>query len=528
MLDILIEGGQVLDGTGSAPVRADVGISQGRIAEIGNLQGNLTSHTIKAEGKMLCPGFIDMHSHDDFNLPVNPLCAEKTQQGVTTQVTGNCGFSPAPILPEKRDLLTQFIGFLDSGLNLDWTTFAEYMERMPPLGLNVAQLVGHVTVRVAAMGVEDRAPQPAELALMKSLVAEAMEAGAVGFSTGLMYVPSTFADTDEVVSLAEVAARFGGGYHSHIRDMGLEVFEAVQEAVDIGRRSGARVQISHMKINKKKLWGRATELMGLLEQARAQGQEVSCDLYPYTAGSGGLRSSLPKWAQIGGMEAMLARLKEASSRQRISVEIQERMEKGINWINAWDEVLIAYSPNRPEFTGLNLLQIAARENKKPVDSYLDLLIADACKTGSTHFMMNEEDVRTFMKHPLTAIGSDGIFRGVAGRADPGQPHPRHFGTFPRILGHYCREENQLELPEAVRKMTSLSADMLRLIDRGRVKTGAIADLVVFDPAQVRDNATYDDPQQPATGIEQVLNSGIPVVRDAKVTGDTPGRMLKRV
>ena len=525
--DCLITGGRVIDGIGSTEQRADVGISDGRIAAIGDLKGSRARRTVEADGRIVCPGFIDMHSHDDFNLPVNPLCAEKTQQGVTLQVTGNCGFSPAPLPIEHVEQFTEFVGFLDSGLAWEWNSFAEYMNRMPPLGLNVAQLVGHVTVRVRAMGVDNRAPRADEMASMKAAVAEAMSAGAFGFSTGLMYVPSTFASTGEVIELARVAAQHGGGYHTHVRDMGREVFEAIDEAIEIGESSGARVQISHMKINNQRLWGRAAELLQRVERARLRGVEVGCDVYPYIAGSGGLKNSLPYWVQEGGIKALLARLRDSVVRERIRVEVLDAMARGEHRISAWENVRIAWSPAHPEFSGLNLREVAAREDRDPVDAYLDMILADRGDTVSIHFMMNEDDVRTFLSHDSMVIGSDGIFRGVGGHADPGSPHPRHFGTFPRVLGHYVREERVFELPEAIRRMTSASADMLRLADRGRLAPGARADVVVFDPDTIADRASWIEPQLRPSGIDVVLVDGVPVVSEGEPTGATPGTMLRR-
>jgi len=526
-LDCLIAGGRVIDGIGTPERRADIAIRDGRVIEIGDLTGSRARHVVQADGRIVCPGFIDMHSHDDFNLSVNPHCAEKTRQGVTLQVTGNCGFSPAPLPVEHVEQFTDFVGFLDSGLAWEWSSFSEYMDRMPPLGLNVAQLVGHVTVRVAAMGVDNRAPRSDEMAAMKSAVDEAMHAGAFGFSTGLMYVPSTFATTGEVIELARVAAQHGGGYHTHVRDMGREVFEAIDEAIEIGAESGARVQISHMKINHERLWGRAAELLERVERANLRGVEVGCDAYPYVAGSGGLKNSLPYWVQEGGIEALLGRLRDSAVRTRIRTEVLDKMARGEYRIAAWENVRVAWSPSRLEFTGLNLREVAAREDRDPVDSYLDMILADRGDTVSIHFMMNEDDVRTFLRHASMVIGSDGIFRGIGGRADPGAPHPRHFGTFPRVLGRYVREERVLDLPEAVRKMTSASADMLRLPDRGRLAPGAHADVVVFDPETVADCATWIEPQQAPSGVDTVLVDGVAVVNGGESTGATPGTMLRR-
>jgi len=526
MFDVLIHGGEVIDGTGAASFRADVGLKDGVIAEIGDLKGRAASREIEAGGRAVAPGFIDIHTHSDFNLPVNPLASGKTLQGVTTEVTGNCGFSPAPVVTEREAMFRENVSFVDSGLDYPWRTFAEFLDAMPPLGVNMAPLVGHTTVRCGAMGVEDRAPSQAELDHMRALVDEAMAAGAYGFSTGLIYPPACYAATDEVAELAKVAARHGGGYYVHMRNESDEVLESLAENIDIGERSGAHVQISHLKLGGSHNHGRAGEVLATLDAAIARGVNLHCDQYPYHAGSTGLKVLLPPWTHVGGAEALVERLRDPETRKVIRGSVLEAMGSHFMRLGSWEEVMVAESPSRPEFAGLNLAQLAERTGAAPVDAMLDLLIADKAKTLAVYFTMAEADVRAIMCHPRVAIGSDGIFFGRTENLNFGRPHPRYFGTFPRVLGRYGRDEALLALPEAVRKMTSLCAEIVGLHDRGRIREGLAADIVVFDPATVLDGADYLDPFKPPTGIDTVIVNGTPVVSESRVTGATPGTVLR--
>ena len=528
MHDLIITGGQVLDGTGAEPVLADVAIQNRRIAAVGNLSGEAARNTLDANGLCVTPGFIDIHSHDDFNLPVNPLAPGKIRQGVTTQVTGNCGWSPAPLSPQHRQLFLDNAGFFDSGLSYDWESMGDFLSRLPPIALNVAQLVGHVTVRCAVMGMEDRPPTETELAAMKTLLADAMTEGAFGFSTGLVYPPSAYADTAEIAELAKVAAGFGGGYHTHMRDEGRNIMEAVREAAEIGKRSGARVHISHLKLHGRPMWGRAGELLELIETLGQEGVSLHCDQYPYPAGSSGLKSLLPNWTHQGGPRALMARLKNPEQRDRIRAELLEGMsEAGYMKIAQWSDVMISDSPSRPHVNGMNLQEIGERENKLAVDAMLDVLLDDYAKTLAIFFTIGVQDMEEIMSHPDISIGSDGILTTVPGKEGATLPHPRYYGTFPRVLGKYARETNLLSLPMAVRKMTALPAEALGLTGRGRLAPGFHADIVVFDPAKVLDRATFKAPHQYPVGIHEVIVNGEAVVSGGEVTGATPGTILRR-
>jgi N-acyl-D-amino-acid deacylase len=529
MYDLLIHGGRVIDGSGAPGVRADVAVRAGRIAAIGALSGETAARRLDAEGRVVAPGFIDMHAHDDFNLPVNPYAVGKVSQGVTTVVNGNCGLSPAPVSAEHLHEHLEITGTQDSGLGYSWRSMGEFFDRHPACGVNICQLVGHHAIRCAVMGVAASEPRSGELDAMKNHVVEAMQAGAFGFSTGLVQPPSRHATTDEVVALAEAAARFGGSYHTHMRNEGAQVAAAIGEALEVGRRSGAAVQISHLKISNPDHHGIADQLLAQLAKAREDGIDVHCDQYPYAASSGGLRARLPDWAQIGSHDEILARLADPEARARIRYELTEGMAKaGVSMrIYRWEDVRIGMSASRPDTVGLTLAELAQRDGKEPSEAMLDLLLADRLKTRGIYFHMSEEDVRRIMADPMIAIGSDGLYTGLPDQPDKTNPHPRHYGTFPRVLGRYCREEKVLELPEAVRKMTSLSARVLGLDDRGLIKPGLAADLVVFDPETIADRATFEAPFETPVGIDEVLVNGTPVVRDGRASGETPGHLLRR-
>ncbi|MFI5401280.1 MAG: amidohydrolase family protein, partial [SAR324 cluster bacterium] len=470
---------------------------------------------------------IDLHAHDDFNLPVNPVQAGKVFQGVTTVVVGNCGFSPAPIVPERRKLAEELWSFLDSGLDTSWTAFAEFLAQLPPSGPNVVPLVGHLAVRVAAMGADDRAPSPSELEHMCGLVDEAMHAGAFGLSTGLVYPPACYAKTDEIVAVATVAARQGGGYFTHMRNEGDGILDSIRETAEIGRRSGAPVQISHLKVANKVNWGRAKEVLDAIDRVRTQGVTLHADQYPYTAASTGLKTLLPQWAHDGGAPALVARLQDPAIRARLRDEVLASMGAGSIRISTWDDALVSFSPSQPDWCGLSLTAVGQRLKRDPVQALFDVLIADRASTLGIFFSIAEDDLRLILRHPAVGIGSDGIFLGSPGKADPSRPHPRYFGTFPRVLGKYTRDERVLTLPQAVHKMTGLSARILGLKERGLIRGGMAADVVVFDPSTVADTGTYAAPNQQPRGIDTVIVNGVVTVRGGRLSGAIGGKLLRR-
>jgi N-acyl-D-amino-acid deacylase len=527
VFDLKLEGGQVLDGTG-APVRhADVGVTDDRIAAIGDLSREGAGRTLDARGLTVTPGFIDVHSHSDWRLWGNRRAESKIRQGVTTEVVGNCGFSPAPVTDEFREDLRGFALYLPPGMDFSWRSMREYLRRYEQAGvaLNVVQLVGHGTLRIAAMGFARRPPTAREQAHMERLMDESMSDGAAGLATGLIYAPGSFAATDEIVGIARRAgARRGGFYASHIRGEGATLLDAVAEAIQVGREGRLPVQVSHIKAAGRPHWGRVKEALGLIDAARAEGLDVRADVYPYTASSTTLRTLLPDWALEGGIEAMLRRLADPAARARIRAELTAGsgiLTRGL----AWDDIMVAYAPSRPDAEGRRLSEIGAAWGKDPLDAAFDLIVAEHGKGYMILFQLDEADLRRALVHPHVMIGSDGSSLATEGELAQGKPHPRSYGTFPRVLGRYAREEGVLSLPEAVRKMTALPADRLGLADRGMLREGARADVVAFDAARVADRATYEDPHRYAAGVEHVLVNGRVVVEGGEHTGALPGRVL---
>ncbi len=528
MLDLKIEGGTVIDGTGTVGWRADVGIRDDTIVAVGDLSREPAGRQLRALGKAVTPGFIDVHSHSDWRLWGNRRAESKIRQGVTTEVVGNCGFSPAPASQEFLEDLRAFALYLPAGMDFRWRSVGEYLRAFEGEGtaLNVIHLVGHGTLRIAAMGFARRPPSARELSLMQHLLAEGMEAGAWGLSTGLIYAPGSFATTEEIVAVASAAARARGVYASHIRGEGATLLAAVSEAIRVGRENAMSVQISHIKASGRPNWGMVAHALGLVEAARAEGLDVMADVYPYTASSTTLRTLLPDWALEGGVAAMLARLHDPDARARIRQDIEDPPGgQGIVARMGWENVMISSCARRKDAEGKRLSEIAAAQGIDPLDAAFALLRDEGGKAYMILFQLDEADVRRALGHPLVMIGSDGSALAPYGDMADGKPHPRSYGTFPRVLGEYAREQRVLSLPQAVHKMTGLPARRFGLADRGVIRVGAKADLVVFDSGHVADQATYEDPHRYPVGIEHVLVNGRFVVRDGEHSGNLPGRVL---
>jgi N-acyl-D-amino-acid deacylase len=526
VLDVKVQGGQVLDGTGAPAVRADVGIQGESIAVVGDLSREPAGRTVDASGLTVTPGFIDMHSHSDWQLWGNPRAESKIRQGVTTEVVGNCGFSPAPVADEYRDEMRGFALYTTKGMDFSWRSMGEYLARYADRGiaLNVIQLVGHGALRLAAMGFARREPTPAELLAMERLMDESMRDGAWGLATGLIYAPGSYARTDEIVAVARRAAAARGFYASHIRGEGVTLLDSVREAIRVGREGGLPVQVSHLKAAGRPHWGRVADALALIDAARAEGLDVMADAYPYTASSTSLRTLLPDWVLEGGIAPMLERLRDRSAKERIRAELtggSPVLSRGLGW----EDIMISYAPARPDAQGRRLSQIAAAWSRDPLDAAIDLLLAEGGKGSMILFQLDEDDVRRALAHPQVMIGSDGSALAPDGEMAAAKPHPRSYGTFPRVLGRYARDQALLSLAEAVHKMTGLPARRLRLADRGVLRAGAKADLVAFDAGRVADLATYEDPHQYATGIEHVLVNGRVVIARGEHTGALPGRVL---
>jgi N-acyl-D-amino-acid deacylase len=526
MLDILIRGGAVIDGTGRPARRADVAIAGSRIEAIDLLPDAGAARVIDATGQVVAPGFIDMHSHADFVLPGLPTADSKVHQGFTLEVVGNCGASPAPLTPARRQDVIDSAGLAVPALAWDWTTFRSYLDVLSRQGLsiNVAPLVGHGTVRVLVMGPGDASPTADELRAMALEVRRAMGDGAVGFSTGLIYAPGVYADTDELVALTRAAGEAGGFYASHIRGESDSLLTAIAEAIEVGRRASVPVEISHLKAAGRSNWPRMAEAIALIDAARGEGLDVTADMYPYPAGSTALSALLPPWVHAGGREPLLARLADPADHARIRAALDG---PGMARDAGWEGIAIAGSPARPEYEGQTVAAIAARLGRSPAEAVIEILRQTKGDTDMVLFMMSEENVALGLRQPWVMIGSDGEGRAAEGPYGTGKPHPRNYGTCPRFLGHYVRELGLLPLPEAIRKMTSLPAGKLGLRDRGRLEPGAVADIVVFDPATIADTATFAEPHRYPSGIPWVLVNGEPVIAGGQHTGRRPGRVLAR-
>jgi N-acyl-D-amino-acid deacylase len=521
----------VIDGTGNPWFRSDVAIEKGRIAIVDNLASASANTIIDAKDMVICPGFIDMHSHSDFSLLVNPLAESKVRQGVTTEVIGNCGGSAAPLNGILReDILKTMPMLKEANLRLTWTTMGEYMNTMQRKGvaLNVAHLVGNANIRVFVLGFENRLVTRNELEEMKKILAQTMEDGAFGMSSGLIYPPSCYADTEELVELAKVVAGYGGIYASHIRGEGFTLTDAVKEAIEIGERADIPVEISHHKASGKANWGKVKQTLRIMEEARERGVNVTCDVYPYTAGSTGLDALLPPTAYEGGVEKLIERLRDPETRGKIKEEMTHTSEEGgadrLGRLG-WDIIMISYCKGHPDLEGKTIKEITEEKSVDPFDFVFDLLIEEKASVGIVLFTMCEEDMRYVLSHRLSMVGSDSSARAPYGVLGKGKPHPRTYGTFPRILGRYVREERVLTLENAIRKMTSLPAQKLKLRDRGLIREGMWADIVVIDPKRVIDQATYQKPHRYPKGIEYVLVNGGLVVEHGKHTKALPGRVL---
>jgi N-acyl-D-amino-acid deacylase len=527
MDDILIRGGEVIDGSGTPGCVADIVVTGGRIMAVGNDHTWQARRIIDATGQVVAPGFIDIHTHSDFTLPLNPRAESKIRQGVTTEVLGNCGFSAAPALPGRVEMLRDYLAASAPWLEFRQTTFADYMNTFPATSVNTVMQVGHNTLRLLTMGMEDRPPRPDELSLMQHLLEEALDAGALGLSSGLFTAPGIFAKTQEMIALGQVLHRHGAGYASHIRDEANHVFEAVREAIAIGEACGIHVQIAHLKLSGTDNWGGAARLLTEIESARQRGVQIDCDQYPYTAGSNPLRNLLPTWVQEGSMETMLQRLSQPQIRSRLREELAAHGLNNFGRIPSWDAVRIAISPHQAEYAGRTIGDIARDRGCDPLDAVCDYLIADRGHTRILVTSMAEEDVRTIVRSPMVLVGSDGTSLAPYGTTGQGKPHPRFYGTFPRVLGHYARELGLLSWPQAIYKMTGGSAAALRLVDRGLLRQRYRADITIFDPHSIAERATYDDPHQYAAGISTVLVNGVVVIDGGEHTGALPGQVLRR-
>jgi N-acyl-D-amino-acid deacylase len=525
--DLVIRGGTLLDGTGAPAFPADVGLVGDAIAALGEIAPEQARRVLDAAGLHVAPGFIDIHTHSDPEVLAYPTADSRALQGVTTELAGNCGSSAAPLA--GRGVAERIAEWKRDDIAADWTDVSSYLDRVEKAGIavNHALLAGHGTLRSSAVGDVDRALSAEEARAVARALEEALDQGAFGLSTGLEYVPGRYTPTAEIVALVRLVARRGGLYASHIRNEEARLLEAVAEAIEVGRASGARVEIAHLKAAGESNWPKQGAALDLVESARRDGVAVLADAYPYTAYSTGLTTFMEGWAREGGTDAMLARFSDKEARARIAreVEAQVSVDPG-----SWERVVVSRvrtERNRAATVGRSLVEIGASWGLEPVDAYLRLLEEEETAVSFVGHGMSPENVERVLRHPLVMIGSDGSSMAPVGEAAKARPHPRSYGTFPRVLGFYARERGLFDLPTAVRKMTSLPADQVGLADRGRLARGKKADLVVFDAARVRDTATFDDPHRYPEGVVHVLVNGVAVVERGRHTGARPGRALRK-
>lgn len=530
--DILISGGRVVDGTGNPWFFGDVAVRGDRVVAVGNLSGFRAKRRVDAAGRVVAPGFIDMLGQSELSVLVDPRAESKVFQGITTEVTGEGG-SVGPtddaLVARQSEYLSRY------GLQVDWRTMAGYFRRLErtPCAINLASLVGASQVRKMVLGGENRAPNPEELGRMVELVKFAMEDGAVGLSCALVYPPGSYAGTGELAALAKAAAPFGGVFAIHLRSEGARQMEALDEALDIGKRAGVPVHVFHLKTAGRERRGRMAEVVARVQSARDGGQDVTADVYPYVAAATGLAACLPAWASEGGVERLLERLGDPSARRRMKKDISDAGSPSENFYRmsgGGGGVLLAgfLDPKLRRFQGVRLDE-AARLMGLPdeLDALFDLVLADKANADALYFMMSEKDVATAVRQPWAGFGCDHEAVATDGPLSEVVPHPRGFGTFPRVLGRYVREQKALSLEDAVRKMTSLPATRYGLTGRGLVKQGFYADIVVFDPDSISDEATFENPRRLSKGVDLVLVNGVPVLEGGRQTGARPGRPLRR-
>jgi len=528
-IDVLIRGGAVFDGTGAPGRLADVAIVKDRVALIGNLAGARARRVIDAHGMVVAPGFINVLSWANESLIEDGLSQSDIRQGVTLEVMGE-GDSMGPLSPAMKAEAVKRQS--DIKYDIEWTTFGEYFEYLERRGVstNVASFVGAATARIHEVGYDDRRATADELSRMQELVRGAMREGALGVGSSLIYAPGSFADTDELVALTAAAAEFNGGYISHIRSEADRYLEAIDELIEIGRRTGAPVQMYHMKPAGKKNWGKAQAALAKLDKARAKGIDVSANVYTYTAGATGLDAAMPLWVQEGGHDAWVARLKQPDVRKRV---IREMRAPAVGWESLYQAaggpdkvILIAFKNAKLKpLTGKTLAEVCAMRGTSPEETMIDLVIEDDSRVGAAYFVMNEENIRRNIKWPWTAVGSDEASLAPEGVFLESNPHPRAYGCFARFLAKYVRDEKVITLTDGIRRLTGLPAQQLRLKDRGRLAQGFMADVVVFDPAKIQDHATFANPHQYSTGVSHVLVNGVQVLRDGEHTGAKPGRFV---
>jgi N-acyl-D-amino-acid deacylase len=524
--DIVIADALVYDGQGVRPFEADIGIVGETIQTVGKAKSSRGKLVIEGKGLAVSPGFIDVHDHTDISLIINPKAESVIHQGITTLVSGNCGGSAFPVPDsifeeEKENAKTIY------GLDLTWRDMAGFFGRLEEQGtaLNYSTLVGHGAIRGAAMGFNDRPPTSEELDKMKSLVEEHMRAGAFGLSSGLEYTPGSFARPAELSELCRVVSRFNGIYATHMRDEDEGILESLDECIGAARDSGVRLQVAHLKVGGHRNWPKVDAALAKIEQARQQGVDLFCDRYPYIAGSTGLSSYFPLWAREGTTEDFLRRLQDPALDEKLRSHLATHEDR----LGSWDKVLISdvVLDKNKHLQGKNILEAAREVGKQPYDFIRDLLVEEKAMVGMISFYGNEDVLKKILAHPLVGVGCDGSAVAPYGVLSAGKPHPRNYGTFPRALGKYVREEKIVPLEKMIKKMTAIPASRFGFEKRGLLQSGYYADLVVFDPDKIADRATWANPHQYPVGVEYVIVNGQVVVEHGEHTGRLPGKILKK-
>ncbi len=527
--DLVIKNAKIVDGTGAPWFKSDLGVTGNKISFVGKLPENIeTGEIIDANGKILCPGFVDIHTHSDFLLLRDSLILSKLKQGVTTQGIGQCGLSPAPISKDKMKLLDQYLGFIKAGAKPDWkwSSFADWLGVLDglDLGTNIAAFAGHGTIRISVMGFEGRDATEEEIAQMKYLVESSLNEGAFGLSSGLIYPPGVYSSNEEIGRVCAGLQNRNGLYESHMRSESKGVVEGVLETIEIADKNGIPVQVSHHKVLGRNNWGLVKMTLEEIEKARDRGVDITVNHYPYTSCSTTLRSILPPWIQEGGLDKVVERLRDSSIRKRIKEEINTTSdwENMVQHANGCEGVRVLYSPETPQYEGKSLVEIGESMGKDPLEAAFDIIIANRGADNACYDSISEDDVKCVMKHHSSMVASDSIPAAEGAKA-----HPRTYGTNPRVLCKYVREEKTLSLEEAVYKMSGFPAARLGLQQKGIVREGMDADLVIFDQDKIQDTATYENPCQDPLGIEYVFVNGVKTIEYGKHTGKTAGKVLRK-
>ncbi len=524
--DTIIKNGTIINGSGQKLFKSDIGIIGDKIAAIGDLQSSSADLIIDAAGKMVSPGFIDIHTHTDVELLVNPSGDSKLRQGVTTEVAGNCGSSPFPYLKEDAEDSSKHLKE-NYGIETYWESIEGFYKELEnkKTAINYASFTGHGDLRAFVMGRNDVPPTSVQLEQMKQVLEDTIKNGSFGLSTGLEYAPGSYAKTDELIELAKVCAKYGTLYNTHMRNEDDTLIEAIQEALDICKSSGASLEIAHLKTCNPANWHKIDKVLEMIEQAKYEGLPVTADRYPYIAYGTGLSQFLPLWSRQGEGKEIIARLKDSS----LTPKIKEYSDSRGKRLGGWQNIVISNvdTAKNKEFEGKNIIECAAIRNMDPLDFIIQILIEEDLSVGMVGFAMNEENLKRFLNHPMVMIGSDGNATSPLGKLGEGKPHPRYYGTFPRVLGKYCREEKIFGWETAISKMTSMPAEKLGLRNRGLLKENYIADVVVFNPDTIIDKATFVDPKQFAVGIDCVFVSGMLTINNGEFTGKYNGKVIRK-